>query len=99
MKAFADRLIAVKAEVIFLDPLYLCLGQVDPKNVFEMGAALRTVGEMLLGAGSTPVVVHHANGLLATGEVMELQHMSYCGLERCHHAQFHVAEPTDPVPR
>jgi hypothetical protein len=82
MEGFAKQLLEMKAEVIFLDPLYLSLGDVDPRNIFEMGQALRAVGERLLKAGCTPILVHHANGKLLTGDVMELQHLSYTGLEQ-----------------
>jgi hypothetical protein len=49
-------------EVVALDPLYLCLlagSDVDPRNLFAMGAHLRRVTEVCLGAGATPILSHH----------------------------------------
>ncbi|VTR93576.1 Uncharacterized protein OS=Planctomyces maris DSM 8797 GN=PM8797T_31408 PE=4 SV=1: AAA_25 [Gemmata massiliana] len=80
---FADRLGALGCELVIIDPFYLTLGQIDAKNLFEMGAALRTVSELLLTKhGVTPVIAHHANRLLPIGEPMELQHLAYSGLEQ-----------------
>ena len=82
MTEFADAVAGIGAEVVFIDPLYLCLGPVDAKNMFEMGAALRVVAEVLLRAGSTPILLHHANRQLTVGEPMELTHLAYSGLEQ-----------------
>ena len=79
---FAKTLAELRAEVVFIDPLYLCLGDADSKNLFEMGQALRSVSEILLKAGSTPIILHHANRSLAVGEPMKLQHLSYSGVEQ-----------------
>ncbi len=52
------------------------------KNLFEAGAAFRVVAEVLLKAGCTPLLVHHANRQLVVGEPMELTHLAYSGLEQ-----------------
>lgn len=83
MVEFADRLASLSAEVVLIDPLYLCLGGgVDAANLFQMGEALRPVSERLHKAGITTVLAHHANKLLKTGEPMELDHLSYSGLQQ-----------------
>lgn len=84
MAEFGKQLVRVEADVIVVDPLYLCLGDVDAKNLFDMGSALRTIGEVLrqMRPGLTVVLVHHANRTLPTGEPMELQHLAYSGLEQ-----------------
>lgn len=84
MEAFAEALAKIEADVLVLDPTYLCLGEVDAKNLFEMGRALKVIAAILLKKrpGLTVILVHHANRLLPTGEVMELQHLAYSGLEQ-----------------
>jgi hypothetical protein len=82
MAEFADALAGVKADVTILDPLYLCLGDVDARNLFEMGAVLRGVAELLLKAGHTPVILHHFNRLSQVGDQPELSHIAYSGLEQ-----------------
>lgn len=80
---FADRLGSLGCEVVIIDPFYLTLGDIDAKNMFEMGRALRAVAELLLARhGITVVIAHHANRLLPVGEPMELQHLAYSGLEQ-----------------
>jgi hypothetical protein len=80
---FADRLAELGCELVIIDPLYLTLGDIDAKNMFEMGPALRAVAELLLTKHKvTPVIAHHANRTLPAGEAMELQHLAYSGLEQ-----------------
>ena len=82
MHEFASTLAKLGVDVVLIDPLYLCMGDVDAKNLFEMGSALRTVSELLLGQGITPIVAHHANRQLPIGEAMELHHLAYSGVEQ-----------------
>lgn len=83
MAEFADRLVGFGAELVVIDPLYLCLGgEIDHANLFQMGAAFRVVAEVLREAGVTPVLVHHANRGLKTGDPMEITHLAYSGLEQ-----------------
>ncbi len=80
---FADRLGALGCELVVIDPFYLTLGEIDPKNMFAMGPALRAVAELLLVKHKvTPVIAHHANRLLPVGEPMQLTHLAYAGLEQ-----------------
>ncbi|VTT99075.1 Uncharacterized protein OS=Planctomyces maris DSM 8797 GN=PM8797T_31408 PE=4 SV=1: AAA_25 [Gemmataceae bacterium] len=82
MAEFAGALAGLKAEVVIIDPVYLALGNVDAKNMFEAGAAFRVVAEVLLKTGCTPLLVHHANRQLQVGEPMELTHLAYSGLDQ-----------------
>ncbi|MCZ2341462.1 MAG: AAA family ATPase [Bacteroidales bacterium] len=83
MTRFADKIASSGVEAAVIDPLYLCLGgRVDPRSMFEMGPALQAFSETLLRTGCTPILCHHANGRLQTGEPMELQHLAYSGLEQ-----------------
>lgn len=79
---FAIILKELKVEVVLIDPLYLCLGQVDPKDMFAMGSALQMMTMFILEAGATPIIAHHANRQLLIGEPMELIHLAYAGLEQ-----------------
>lgn len=84
MQAFGEALAEIEADVVVIDPTYLALGDIDAKNLFEMGRALKTIAAVLLKLrpGLTVILVHHANRLLPVGEVMELQHLAYSGLEQ-----------------
>lgn len=80
---FAAQLAKLGCELVIIDPFYLCLGDIDAKSLFEMGRALRAVGEILMVKhGITPVIAHHANRQLAIGEPMDFQHLAYSGLEQ-----------------
>ncbi len=82
MADFAEGLSATRPDVVFLDPLYLSLGSTDPRNLFEMGNALRVASEILGAGGATVVICHHANRQLAPGEAMDLRHLAFTGLEQ-----------------
>ncbi|MBA4187757.1 MAG: hypothetical protein C0467_07035 [Planctomycetaceae bacterium] len=82
MADFAETLAGLNAEVVIIDPVYLALGNIDAKNLFEAGAAFRVVAEVLLKVGCTPLLIHHANRQLVVGEPMELTHLAYSGLEQ-----------------
>ncbi|MBX3399508.1 MAG: bifunctional DNA primase/polymerase [Gemmataceae bacterium] len=68
-------------KAVLLDPAYLCLGEVDEKSIFDVGRCLRSVAEMMVPKGITPLIVHHANRGLTTGEKMDLQHIAYSGFD------------------
>lgn len=82
MGEFADALGSRAVELVVLDPLYLMMGDVDMRNMFEAGAALRAVARLLLGRGITPVILHHANRQVQAGEPMELTHIAYSGCDQ-----------------
>jgi replicative DNA helicase len=84
MHDFAAHLQRIEADVVVIDPTYLTLGDVDAKNLFEMGRALRGINDYLqtVRPDLTVILVHHANRQLPAGEPMELTHLSYSGLEQ-----------------
>lgn len=82
MKRLIEDMERIRPEVAVIDPTYLSLGDVEASNMFQMGAAFRTVAEFLLSIGSTPLLVHHANRQLKVGDQMELTHLAYTGLEQ-----------------
>jgi hypothetical protein len=69
--------------LLIIDPAYLAtLKGADPdaaKNFFYMGQILAQFSEACIGAGATPVVIHHANRTFKVGDIMELNHLSYSG--------------------
>lgn len=69
-------------DAAILDPLYLMLGDIDAKNLFEMGSRLRIISDLFVKADITPMIVHHANKQLKVGEPMELADLAYSGLEQ-----------------
>lgn len=81
LAAFVAELKARAVGLVLLDPLYLALGQFDPKNMFETGMALKGISDMLVTEGITPLIVHHANKQLKTGEPMELSDIAYSGCD------------------
>lgn len=76
IKELADR----GVEVVFLDPFYLCLGDVKASDVFEMGNVLRSVASWFTRNGITMYLLHHSQKGLATGKVMQLSDLAFCGL-------------------
>ncbi len=78
---FVCGLIDRGVKVVLLDPLYLCLGDVDAKNMMEVGKVLRSVSEMMTPAGLLPLIVHHANRGLTFGEPMGLENLAYSGCD------------------
>jgi hypothetical protein len=80
---FTDTVKQLEVEAAILDPTYLSLGgQIDHANFIEMGAVFRGAADVLLAAGVTPFLAHHANRQLHPGEPMELRHLAYSGLEQ-----------------
>ena len=59
---------AIGAEVVIVDPLYLCLlagldsRSVEAGNLFQMGPLLASVARTCLDGGATPILAHHAAG-------------------------------------
>lgn len=76
---FEDALESIDAEVVDIDPFYLCLGDVDEKSLFQVGNVLRAVSNVVQRTGRTISIAHHTNGRLTTGEVPGLQHLAYSG--------------------
>jgi replicative DNA helicase len=62
-KALRKSLREEEVEVVFLDPLYLCLVDgargLSAANLYDVGPLLRRAGEACLAAGATPVFLHH----------------------------------------
>lgn len=64
LQVLGTFLAAEKIEVVFIDPLYLCLlggsKGVSASNLFEMGPLLHAAARACLAAGATPIFAHHA---------------------------------------
>jgi hypothetical protein len=89
-----DRLAAglkeVGAEVLILDPLYLCLlAGVDARgceasNLFDMGPLLLGAARACLDVGCTPLLCHHAGDAKARArgsEPMDLGDLAFAGIQ------------------
>jgi replicative DNA helicase len=77
-------------KVVIIDPLYLCMlagaGEgIQASNLFHVGPLLLDVAEACLGAGATPVLVHHTrkqNQVLRgrDSEPLDLEDLAYSGV-------------------
>jgi hypothetical protein len=81
-KRLADFLRQERIDVLFIDPLYLCLlsggERVEAANIYEMGPLLRRIGQTCLDAGTTPVLVHHTRKSTPIGAMLpELDDLAY----------------------
>ena len=67
--------------LLVLDPLYLALGGgVDASNVFEMGKALKPIGEVCQRTGATVLLAHHARkNRVDHFAPLELHEIAYSG--------------------
>jgi replicative DNA helicase len=78
----------VEAEVVFLDPLFLCLlrpGEEElAANVYAVGRILRQATEACLRAGATPIFIHHiskaANNYGGSSRFPDLDDLTYAGI-------------------
>jgi replicative DNA helicase len=88
-KALRRSLREAQVDVVFIDPLYLCLLDgakgLSAANLFDIGPLLRKAGETCLAAGATPVFVHHsskgaAKQNMKPGAVPELADLAFAGV-------------------
>lgn len=76
------------AEVLILDPLYLCLlagigaREIQASNMYQMGPLFLSVTRACLSVGCTPVLVHHTRMHLdRPGEPLELEDLAFAGVQ------------------
>jgi replicative DNA helicase len=88
LEGLAEGIINSCAQVVIIDPLYLCLldGQGDKglqaSNLFDMGPLLATVARACLDLDATPILVAHAKKTIGNPyEPMELEDISYSGIQ------------------
>jgi hypothetical protein len=76
-----DLLRHARAEVVVIDPCYLCFGEDSESaaNVLVMGRALRRVTRACLEVGATPILVHHNTKGLKIGKAPALHNLAYAG--------------------
>lgn len=63
LKELCRNLTDIYANVVFIDPLYLCLiagGSASASNLYEIGALLKDVATACHSAGATPILIHHS---------------------------------------
>jgi hypothetical protein len=87
MAALQAGLRAHQVQVVFIDPLYLCLlasldgVTVDAANLFQMGPLFLRVAETCLAVGCTPALIHHPRKNLASPrQPLELEDLAYAGV-------------------
>lgn len=79
-RALAD----LKAQVVFLDPLYLCLlgadKAADATNLFAVGPLLARAVRACKAAGATPVFLHHLTKKAGTAGDASLDDLAFAGI-------------------
>lgn len=86
LQSLGDLIGELKAEVVIIDPLYLCLvggdRPVDPANLYQTGPLLSAVARRCLDAGATPVLVHHfKQGVGEPYAPPELGNLAFSGIQ------------------
>ena len=77
-----QALIKGAIDVVFIDPLYLCLtadSNLNATNIFDMGKALSGVGRVCGECGATLVLLHHFNRKGTPGARPTLNDLSFAG--------------------
>jgi replicative DNA helicase len=78
-----------KVQVVFIDPLYLCLAAgsrpVTATNLYEIGPLLWDAARTCLDAGATPIFAHHATKAAAKrprgpAESLDLDDLAFAGI-------------------
>jgi len=68
------------ARVVFFDPLYLLIGEVNQSDLLAMGARLRKLCEAVIESRGTPILLHHALKDTPTGEYVGLKDLAGAGV-------------------
>jgi replicative DNA helicase len=85
-KALRKALCARRIEVVFIDPLYLCLGgrrAISASNLYDVGPALAKMASTCLDAGATPIFIHHATksaGKARGAHPLDLDDLAFSGI-------------------
>lgn len=80
--ALEEALIEFAAQVLVVDPLYFCLGDVEASNLIAVGERLRPVAEVCRNAGVTLIIAHHTKkNSSTTYEPLELSDLSWAGIQ------------------
>jgi replicative DNA helicase len=75
-----------RADVVVIDPLYLCLlaggkgKRANAASVFDMGPLFRSVCQACLEVGCTPILVHHTTKDIRPGKKPDLTHLAGAGV-------------------
>jgi hypothetical protein len=87
LSALKEFLTASRTEVVFIDPLYLCLlapgGAEAAANLYHVGPVLDRAAGACLSAGATPVFVHHTTKWTGQSEYYhdpDLGALAYAGI-------------------
>lgn len=85
LSEFRSLLERTEAEVVAIDPAYLCLGGDDHGNLFKQGALLLRVSQLCNELGVTPILCHHTRKHRAanvdTFDPPELEDIAWAGFQ------------------
>ena len=92
-----------QCEVLFIDPVYLCMNGVDTGNMFVQGAKLRPIGEVCQRHGVTLILLHHTRKQgkpkgNADRDPPELDDMAWAGFGEYARQWFLLGRRRDYVP-
>lgn len=83
----SEFLSEAKADVIFIDPLYLCLctgdRPISTANLYDVGPVLKRMADTCLKAGATPILVHHMTKSAAKSNKepsLDLSSLAFAGI-------------------
>jgi hypothetical protein len=82
LKILQASLAECGAEIVIIDPMYLCLlegTKVQAANMLEMGPQLRRLADACLAVDCQPVLIHHDNRQVKVGAVPQLDHLAFAG--------------------
>lgn len=90
-------------EVLFVDPVYLCMDGVDAGNIFVQGGKLRPIGEVCQRHGVTLILLHHTRKQAkpkgnADRDPPELDDMAWAGFGEYARQWFLLGRRRDYVP-
>ncbi len=86
MEAVRDTIRDLGAEVLIVDPLYLCLmgseRRIDHANLFDVGPLLKSITDACIDVGATPILAHHfRKGRESPFGPPELEDLSFAGIQ------------------
>lgn len=72
------------ADVVAIDPMYLCLGDIDERaaNMFAMGKPLTRLNEVCVRRGRTLMFAHHFSGVPQYGATPKASQFAYSGFKQ-----------------
>lgn len=78
-----DRMLQAQAiEVLVCDPAYLAMGNMDPRDLFDVGSRLRAINDVCQAHGTTLILNHHCRkGQKNQFDVPQLEEIAFAGFQ------------------